>query len=559
MAGGGGGGGGGGGDTTPTEWLWTVRLGTQVIVTSTEQNFTHTFRDPGFYEVEFIATNCTGSDIATQTLEIIDLIEPVPDVFLVPSAVHTPGLNQTLWKTDLRVFNPGDHEVMVRIEYLPEDTNNTQGVISAIEFGLEPRGTRVYDDIINAIPGIQGESNKGSLRFTFGGGTEIAPLITSRTFNDTPDGTFGQFVRAIPVQENQDGFLLLTGLSESLYYRTNLSLANFSDRTAWGVTVNVLNDRGEIIGEPVTVAVQPHGTKQVIRIAEQAGVLSDLDIFSLYVWANGFDISASASIVDNTTGDPIYVEAVGKTGMTFWVPGVAHLEGANNSNWRSDITFFNNSLDWVSTSVKYFSPENDQIGGTPGMNLHIASTNAAYFASVLGDSMLPSGIQSKGYFVIKSLDNSPLPQVVAKTYNVDEFGGTFGQNLMVFGGSDLIAAGEAGFITGVSNSSDSSTGFRTNVGVLNTSDTGTATVEINIYDTVGVRVGRIPNLRIGPGVMMQSNIFESAFIGGLDMDGSIEIKVLSGGPVAAYASVVDNRTQDPILIPAVEVVGASVQ
>ncbi len=59
--------------------------------------------------------------------------------------------------------------------------------------------------------------------------------------------------------------------------------------------------------------------------------------------------------------------------------------------------------------------------------------------------------------------------------------------------------------------------------------------------------------------MMQGNVFDSALIGDLDMDGSIEIKVLSGGPVAAYASQIDNRTQDPILIPAVEVMGASAQ
>jgi hypothetical protein len=35
------------------------------------------------------------------------------------------------------------------------------------------------------------------------------------------------------------------------------------------------------------------------------------------------------------------------------------------------------------------------------------------------------------------------------------------------------------------------------------------------------------------------------------MDGTVEIRVLSGGPVAAYASQIDNRTQDPILIPAI--------
>ena len=40
------------------------------------------------------------------------------------------------------------------------------------------------------------------------------------------------------------------------------------------------------------------------------------------------------------------------------------------------------------------------------------------------------------------------------------------------------------------------------------------------------------------------------------MDGSVRIEVLSGGPVAAYASVIDNGTQDPILVPAVILNGA---
>ncbi len=534
-----------------------MRRGCQVIVTSTEQNFTHTFKDPGFYDVELIASNCAGSDTATQMLEIIDVIEPEPDVFLVPSAVHTPGLNQTLWKTDLRIFNPGSDPVPVLIEYLPENTNNTQGVTPGIEFNLESRGTRVFDDIVDFIPGIQGDDNKGSLRLTYGEGTEVAPLIMSRTFNDTPDGTFGQFVSAVPVQENEKDYALLTGLAENLYYRTNLSLANFSGTVAWGVTVRVLSDRGEFIGEPVTVAIQPHSTTQIVKIAEQAGVLSDLDIYSLYIYTNDFAVSASASVVDNATGDPVHVQAVDQGGDVVWVPGVAFLEGANNSLWRSDITFFNPTFDWVSTRVEYVSPENAQIGFTPIMSLDIASANAAYFANVLGDSMLPTGIESKGYFVISSRDGSPLPQVVAKTYNVDSYGGTFGQNLKVYGTSDLIPAGESGFITGVSNSADNATGFRTNVGVLNTSEDTAAVVEINIYDTAGHRAGGIPNLRIGPGVMIQGNVFDSAFIGSQDMDGSVEIKVLSGGPVAAYGSQVDNRTQDPILIPAVEVEGAA--
>ena len=150
-----------------------------------------------------------------------------------------------------------------------------------------------------------------------------------------------------------------------------------------------------------------------------------------------------------------------------------------------------------------------------------------------------------------------MPQIVAKTYNLDSFGGTFGQNLAIFGSSDLIPAGESGFITGVSNSSDNHTGFRTNVGVLNTSLDTMAVVDIYIYDTAGVRAGQVSNLRLGPEVMLQGNVFDYAYIGDRDMNGSVEIKVLSGGPVVAYASQIDNRTQDPILIPAIEVEGAA--
>ncbi len=158
--------------------------------------------------------------------------------------------------------------------------------------------------------------------------------------------------------------------------------------------------------------------------------------------------------------------------------------------------------------------------------------------------------------MIKSIDGSPLPQVVAKTYNVDAHGGTFGQNLKLFAESDLIYSGESGYIAGVSNSSDSGLGFRTNVGVLNTSEDKTAIINIHIYDVDGHRAGGLLGLRVGPGVFVQGNVFDIAFLGNEDMNGSVKIEVLSGGPVAAYASVIDNRTQDPILIPAVVLNGA---
>ncbi len=442
------------------------------------------------------------------------------------------------------------------LEYLPENTNNNQGVIHYLRFTIESLGTQVFDDIVRQIPGLQGEDNKGSLRFTYGEGTEVTPIIMSRTFNDTPDGTFGQFVRAVPVLENDRDFLVLTGLSENFYSRTNLSLANFSSTWAGGVIVSVLDDAGMFIGDPVEVGILPNSTTQIVKIAERAGILNDLDIYSLYIVTNGNDIAVSASVVDNATGDPVHVESVDQTGTTFWLPGVAHLEGANDSVWRSDVTFFNNTFEGMATDVAYISSPDSPPIGIPGFALYLASANAAYFADLLGSSMLPPGVESKGHLVIKSIDGSPLPQVVAKTYNVDAHGGTFGQNLKLFAESDLIYSGESGYFAGVSNSSDSGLGFRTNVGVLNTSEDNTATINIHIYDVDGHRAGGVLGLLVGPGILLQDNVFAFSHLANEDMHGSVAIEVVSGGPLAAYASVIDNRTQDPILIPAVVLNGA---
>ena len=134
----------------------------------------------------------------------------------------------------------------------------------------------------------------------------------SRTFNDTPDGTFGQFVRAVPVVENEKDFLLLTGLAENLYSRTNLNLANLSSQWAGGVIIRVLNDHGEFIGDPVEVAVLPNSTTQIVKIAERAGIYTDLDIYSLYIFTNGHDCVGRAP--RSSTTSPVIrciVESVG--------------------------------------------------------------------------------------------------------------------------------------------------------------------------------------------------------------------------------------------------------
>jgi hypothetical protein len=285
-----------------------------------------------------------------------------------------------------------------------------------------------------------------------------------------------------------------------------------------------------------------------VEVIEAAGILTDVNIFSVAIDANGADLAMYASVIDNMTGDPVYYSPAGTGNAKVWVPGIAHLAGANASEWRSDVTFLNDTEEPISATVTYV-PEVGA-GLNPGINLGIQPGHAEYYVDILGVTLMPAGPDSKGHFVITG-HGSEVPNVVARTYNLAPEGGTFGQNLKVFGDADLIHEGQSGFIPGVANSPEADEGFRTNLGVLNTNTGQSTDIAITLYDIQGQVVVHLPEFSMWPGQFLQQNIFQTLGQGDVEMNGSIEIHVLSGGPVAAYASEIDNRTQDPILIPAV--------
>jgi hypothetical protein len=543
-------------DTEPTAWDWRITLGGVTVATSDQPTFVYSFEDPGLYDIRFEAINCKGSDVAYGQLLVEEKPVVIPEAFLVPSAVHAPGLNDTSWRTDLRIFNPDNTPVTMEIEYLPENTDNATAVGHGILIVLPAGGTRAYDDILQVIPGIivdDDGSFSGSLNITYtnSGDEEVPPLIVSRTYNDTGNGTFGQYVPAVPALPAENNRIFLTGLVHNLYSRTNIRLANMSDDSVVA-TITVVDQYGNVIGEPVYPTVKAQSTTQINAIAEAAGIPTFVDIFSVQVDTGSPAVSAWASVVDNLNGDPVLFSSVlaGEDDTTLWVPGLARLTGSNDSEWRSDLTFFNPISEDLSFDVRYIPSES--LGIQPYLKIRGQHPgNALYYMDILGSTMLPTGVESKGYFVIQGFGGSGLPQVAARTYNLDVSGGTFGQNLFVFRGKDLIHEDFRGFIAGVALSVTDTAGFRTNLGLLNTDETNWAEVRLTVLDEEGVATGEVVDLWLEPGQFKQFNLADRLNLPAVDMDASVVIEVLSGGGVAAYASTIDNRTQDPILIPAV--------
>jgi PKD repeat protein len=282
--------------THPDSWSWTVRRDDVVVATSDLPSFTHVFDEPGTHLIELEVANCAGAGRTTRSLEVL------PEAWILPSVVRAPGLHDTLWKTSVWVFNPGLEAVDIELSFLPEGTDNVNGVVYWLQFSLPPQGSRVFDDVVQAIP-LVGDDNKGTLRLSFDGGDGSVPVVAGRTYNDTQDGTFGLALPAIPVVPVA-GPLFLTGLADDLYYRSNVQLVNLSEEWAM-VELVVLDDQGDPVGDVVLNQVPPLSSRTVVGVVDSAGVSADLHFFSVRVDAQGDDVVATATLVDNETGDAV--------------------------------------------------------------------------------------------------------------------------------------------------------------------------------------------------------------------------------------------------------------
>ena len=336
----------GGGDEAES-WEWTVTLNSQVVAQSTSPVFTYAFEEPGTYTVRLQVTNCSGSSTSTKTFTVIQIND-----YVVPAAAHADGQFDTTWKTDLRLFNPGTAAVTVTLDFLQEARNNL-GVIPGVTFDLPPKGTVIIDDVLTVIPGIPLDGSKGALRFGFEGGG-VTPVIMSRTYNDTPDGTYGQYVPAVPVVPGNGQSLYLTGLAHNVDYRSNLGVANLSGRDIGGLKAVVLDadgneprplrhrcpglldNSGGQCGGGGRGGGQPRPLHHPPRHQRQRRHRLRLDDRQPY----------------RRPGALHTLDHQGR--VKAYLVGVAHAFGQNDSVWRSDVTFFNRTGGMSEVRVEFF-------------------------------------------------------------------------------------------------------------------------------------------------------------------------------------------------------------
>lgn len=255
-----------------------------------------------------------------------------------------------------------------------------------------------------------------------------------------------------------------------------------------------------------------------------------------------WSLSATADGKSCTASGDITVSGAGPDGCsaTYWVPVVSHTDGTSGSVWRSDLGLLGADTNGADVELRFH-------GSDPVATRVITVAPGAMVQLVDIVDWIASGFSGSGALEICA-DGALV--VDSRTYNLLASDhecfpeGTFGQHLA--GGLDTagLAEGETARLGQLRESPS----FRTNIGLVNMG-ADSATIRIELFDATGAQLTEY-EVELGAGQWSQENRPFKKKAGREDLEAaSARVTLVSGDGVVAYASVIDNLTNDATTIP----------
>jgi hypothetical protein len=482
------------------------------------------------------------------------------NALLIPAIAHADGIG-TRFVSDVRLTNTASQSITYQLTYTPAFTDGTtSGKQTTIT--VAAGDTKALNDIVKNWygSGSLGEPGIGSLEIrptNYAGkdpvSISLATVAASRTYSVTTLGTFGQFIPALPLAN----FLARSDVSKiSLQqvaqsnatggFRTNLGFVEGAGQPA-DFVATLFDDAGNKLAERA-YSLKPFESQQIKldTFFNVNGVtlpnIADARV-EVRVTSDTGRISAYASVLDNTTTDPLLVfpaDASKIAASRFVLPGVAEFD-SSFSNFHTDMRVFNGGTSAANVTLQYYP----QGSGTPAATtqLSIAAGEVKALDNVLVKQFnLTTG---NGSVVATTASDSSLV-VTARTFSRDKTtGGTFGQFIPGVTATEAVGNGDRALqIVQL----EESPAFRTNLGLIEVTGND-ASVELLAYSPDS-KVATRTVVPLAAGQYLQKNaIFKSLGFSNV-YNGRITAKVIAGtGRVAAYGSVIDNRTTDPTYVP----------
>jgi hypothetical protein len=252
------------------------------------------------------------------------------DTYVIAATSNARGAFGTHWMTRFSLFNPHLEDTLnVSITFIP--TGGAPGPEKIVE--LPPNAMAYSDNLLDDLYGIEGG---GSLLVaTFPEDNPGLPddvlsrsfLVTSDTYNNTPDGTYGQTIPGVwagLMDYDSDSISSVAPIvRNSGVWRTNVGAANLG-RCAVNLLVSVYDGDGNTVLRQAPLPIPPLGHNQAplpvgIDVASVEFFVDDPCAADDARYAVVFPYT---STIDRRTGDPTY-----QTPTLLAEPGILFAKG----------------------------------------------------------------------------------------------------------------------------------------------------------------------------------------------------------------------------------------
>jgi len=508
---------------SPTQWFWWFGDG----ATSASRNPSHTYNLAGTYTVTLQVWNATTTASTSQSINVQAY---APFRSLVSAAAQTGGVGNSVWRTELTLFNAGNAAASGQLLFIP----GAGGAVITRDLFLAPNESKTY---ANALPDIFGLAAGTGAIAVEATSTLATPdiKITSRTFTTGATGTYGQAVPQIPTDELQKT-LWVTGIEANADYRTNLGLVNRGGLPV-GVDLALFASDGSVLGT-ANVTLPANNFQQ----ASLAGFFPSFDGqprdgMSVRAIAGAAGaVSVYASVINNRTQDPVYIQGIATPlSSRVLVPAVGRAPGIGGTYWRSDVTVMNPSTSAVALKWRYLPAGSDNTAmGWSTLPMAAGETR------VLRDVAAMFGITSGTGALEFAADGFAAPVITSRTYTSTVEGGTYGQSIDPVTGFRADA-----YVPGLRADAT----YRSNVGFYNNSDAQTGATVRLLANGQQIASAFVTVPAHAP---VQSSL--AALFPGVNLSLypmlTLHAHTDGGAILFAYGSVVDNVSGDPVFFAA---------
>ena len=449
---------------------------------------------------------------------------------VLPGVARADGAFGSRFVSTVWLHNPSDTPLEVDLELLA-----ATGRAGTTRLVLEPRQTRRLDDPVDSLFGLS--SAAGCLLAR----ADRPFLLRGVTANIAdPRGTYGL---ALPsLREAEALWPGETGIAPWIThtaaagtgFRTNVAVALLEPGSE--VLVTIVDDTGLVRGERRLEAKAPLFWQQ--GVGELASD-PEIELGRVEVRVLSGSAVAYAAVVDNVTGDGLLALAR-RTDMpsappfALLLPGAARAPGANGTLWRTGLRLVNPGPVPVEVTLEAH-------GGGGRVSRSVPPRGAFEEPDLLGALGVPDG--SAGAVRVTSPERLA---VLGATRNVDPSGrpGTFAASQEPTAEEALAGPGRVLVFTGLSADSGTS-GYRTNVAFV--SGAAGARVGLRLRASAGATLADAV-FDAGPSSWTQRSL--SDWFGGAVVPRGATLEVtVEAGTLDAYASVIDNGTGDPAILP----------